>query len=209
MIKNLKHQNAKSDYNHRTPEKDNGQMEQLVAGCIEGDRRCQLALLRKYRESVYSLIFRLLGPGHDIDEVMQQVFIKFFQSLPNFKGLSSLDTWVYRITAKVCTDQLRKKYRKRQVAVLDNSHEIAENAESGWHSTPAANIERREMVQQIYQALEKLSADKRTVLVMFEMEERSMEEIADILNKPLGTIKSRLFHARREMEKHLGRYLGR
>jgi RNA polymerase sigma-70 factor (ECF subfamily) len=211
MANTLKPPEPNSDYTVVTPDavKEESGLPALIEGCIAGDRRCQAALLKRYRGAVHGMVYKMLGPSHDIDDVMQQVFIRFFQSLDRFKGLSTLDTWLYRIAAKVCMDQLRKKYRKRQLTVVGNSHETAQRAEAPWQTSPVARLERRELIEHIYRALDKLSAEKRSVLVMFEMEERSMEEIADILHKPLGTIKSRLFHARREMERHLGRYLDR
>ncbi len=182
-------------------------MEELVEGCISGDQRCQRLLFRQHRQSVYSLVYRILGPGFDVDDIIQQVFIKVFKSLPSFKGLSSLDTWIYRITSKVCTDQLRKKYRKRQLDIIDGSDEMIDYVAAPSKYNPDKNMEHQELSKQVFEALEKLSVEKKTVVVMFEMEQMSLEQIADILDLPVGTVKSRLFHARRDLERFLKRYL--
>jgi RNA polymerase sigma-70 factor (ECF subfamily) len=164
-------------------------------------------LFNEYKRSTYNLCFRLLGPGFDIDDVVQQVFIKVFRSLASYKGLSSLDTWIYRITAKVCTDQLRKKYRKRQLEIVSNSDELAAEGKSVAGCDPYERLEKRELAQEIYGALNKLNEEKRAVVVLYEMEHRSLDEIATVINKPVGTVKSRLFHARKELEKYLKKYL--
>ncbi|MBD3317791.1 MAG: sigma-70 family RNA polymerase sigma factor, partial [Chitinivibrionales bacterium] len=95
-------------------------VDSLVSGCVAGDHRCQRELFKRYRRKVLSLVSRSLGPGFDIDDVLQQVFIRVFKSLGSFQELSSLDTWVYRITVKVCTDQLRRKYRKRRLDIVSD-----------------------------------------------------------------------------------------
>lgn len=180
--------------------------EQLVAGCRAGDKHCQRLLFKKYRENVFLVIAHTLGPHFDRDDIFQQVFIKIFKSLDSFKGLSSLDTWIYRITTKVCIDQLRKKYRKRQLQIIQNP-EILENRQDTTKNDPYEERERKELTKQIYIGLERLSIEKRLVLTMFEMEGFSLQDISKILKKPIGTIKSRLFHGRKELASYLRSYM--
>lgn len=162
----------------------------------------QHELFSVYKQKVYDLTYRSLGGNFDIDDVVQQVFIAIFGSIGQFKGMSSFDTWVYRITVKICTTQLRKKYRKRQPNIFYDSTTI-ENNQDNISSDALCVLERKELNKSIYRALGKLSPDKRMIVVLFEMEGRTLEEIAQILNKPLGTIKSRLFHGRKALKKHL------
>jgi RNA polymerase sigma-70 factor (ECF subfamily) len=178
----------------------------LVNQCVSGVRRAQHEFFVKYRDTVSGLVYRLLGPDFDIDDVIQQVFISIFRSLANFRGLSSLDTWVYRITSKVCTDQLRKKYRKRKLILAGSIDDENSGLSGATHQTPQSGLERKELYGTINEALGKLSAEKRLVIIMYEIEEKSLEEISEILKKPVGTVKSRLFHARRELEKHLQKH---
>lgn len=180
--------------------------EELVSRCIEGDRHYQRFLFKKYKNNVYALIVHYLGPNYDLDDIVQQVFINIFRSLSGFKGLSSLDTWIYRITSKICIDQIRKKYRKRHLTLVNNT-EFVERASSDGSDDVLQSQERKELVSQIYEAMDKLNKDKRTVIVLFEMEGLSLDEIAKILKKPVGTIKSRLFHGRKELATHLKKYL--
>ncbi len=203
--KTLKPYGQNCDYPHsereRSPVIDD--TEYLVEGCVAGDRRAQLKVFRKYREIVLNLVYRLLGTGHDVDDVTQQVFIRLFQSLSGFKGLSSLDTWVYRVTARVCTDQLRHKYRKRKVEMVTDGEEITATAKAPESYGPAHDYEKKQLHATISEALGKLNMEKRLVVVMFEIEGRSLDEIATTIGKPVGTVKSRLFHARKELKRHL------
>jgi RNA polymerase sigma-70 factor, ECF subfamily len=165
----------------------------------------QHELFHLYKQKAYDLAYRSLGGNFDIDDVVQQVFIALFNSLRHFKGMSSFDTWVYRITVKVCTTQLRKKYRKRQPQIVFDSTRIENDREDG-KNNPSKLLEEKERNKSIYQALSKLSPDKRMIMVMHEMEDKTLEDIAQIMKKPLGTIKSSLFHGRKALEKHLRGY---
>ncbi len=178
----------------------------LLTLCLQNDRRAQRQLFNFYKDKVHNLVYKSLGPKFDTDDVIQQVFIELFKSLQNFKGEASLDTWVYRICVKVCTTQLRKKYRKRQIQlVFDTDH--TEIHADVYANNPSAQIEKKELAKAIYLALEKLDAEKRMMVVMYEMDGKSLEEIAAIADIPLGTVKSRLFHGRKILEKHLKNYM--
>ena len=180
--------------------------EQLVSGCRAGDRQCQRMLFKRYRDRVFSIISHTLSPYADKDDIIQQVFIKIYRSLDNFKGLSSLDTWIYRITLKVCIDQQRKKYRKRQLKLIRNP-DILEKQHDASKPNPYVEHEQKELSDQILTGLNKLSMEKRLVVTMFEMEGFSLEDIYKMLKKPIGTIKSRLFHGRKELAAYLRNYL--
>jgi RNA polymerase sigma-70 factor, ECF subfamily len=201
-----------SDYTGRarSNEADEGLMHQdmslLLQQCLKNDRRAQRELFNTYKHKVHDLVYKSLGPRFDTDDVLQQVFIELFKSLAYFKGDSSLDTWVYRISAKVCTTQLRKKYRKRQPHVVYDSEQMEAEADRNAQG-PSADIEQRELEATVYDALDKLDAEKRMTVVMYEMEGRTLEEIAVMSDIPLGTVKSRLFHGRKMLEKLLRRHL--
>jgi RNA polymerase sigma-70 factor (ECF subfamily) len=209
---NLKPEAGKGDNIYVTGNAEGGtrhdEAQLLIQQCLRNDRRAQEQLFKKYRNTVYGLVCRLLGADFDIDDVLQQVFVNVFRSLESFKGLSSFDTWVYRIAVKVCTDQLRKKYRKRKLSVAGSVDDERAGLEATTDNTPHTTLERRELVGRINAALGRLTVEKRLVVVMYEMEGKSLEEIAGAIEKPLGTVKSRLFHARRELGKHLKKYLG-
>jgi RNA polymerase sigma-70 factor (ECF subfamily) len=181
-------------------------MSGLLQQCLKQDRKAQRQLFDFYKHKVHDLVFKSLGPRFDTDDVMQQVFIEVFKSLFYFKGDSSLDTWVYRICIKVCTTQLRKKFRKRQPQIVFDSLQTdgeADDRDCG----PFYDLEQKELAMAIYDALDRLDPEKRLTVVLYEMEGKSLEEIAQIARVPVGTVKSRLFHGRKILENKLKRYL--
>ena len=193
----------KSAHNNNDYQMD---IDNLVSSCLRGDRQSQRVLFKKYREKIYNIIFHSLGPNFELDDIFQEVYIKIFKSLKNFKGISSLDTWIYRITAKVCIDQLRKKYRKRKIETVNNYDSI-DKLSNPTDSNPDKENEQKELKEQIYIGLNKLSVEKRIVITMFEMEGFQLQDMSEILGKPIGTIKSRLFHGRKELAGYLHKYL--
>src|SRR5271157_1613517 len=170
----------------------------VLQQCLKNDRKAQRELFNRYKLKVHDLVYKSLGPRFDTDDVIQQVFIELFKSLPLFKGDSSLDTWVYRIGSKVCTTQLRKKYRKRQPQIVYDSERADTEADTRF-PCPSSEIEQKELECAVHDALDKLDAEKRMTVVLYEMEGRSLEEIAAITGIPLGTVKSRLFHGRKTL----------
>jgi RNA polymerase sigma factor (sigma-70 family) len=181
-------------------------MRELLQQCLKENRRAQRQLFDFYKHKVHDLVFKSLGQKFDTDDVIQQVFIELFKSLSYFKGDSSLDTWVYRICLKVCTTQLRKKYRKRQPQIVYDSEQSDTEIDTK-NTGPYMDLEQKELAGAIYDALDRLDAEKRMTVVMYEMEGKSLEEIAQIAHVPVGTVKSRLFHGRKILEKQLKRYL--
>jgi RNA polymerase sigma-70 factor (ECF subfamily) len=199
-----------SDYMVETGKKDEAMMPEpmsdVLQQCLKEDRKAQRQLFNFYKHRVHDLVFKSLGPRFDTDDIIQQVFIELFKSLSYFKGNSSLDTWVYRICIKVCTTQLRKKYRKRQPQIVYDSQQTDAEIDAKEES-PCWDMEQKELSMAIYDALDRLDAEKRMTVVMYEMEGKSLEEIAQLAHVPVGTVKSRLFHGRRILEKQLKRYL--
>lgn len=182
-------------------------MSDVLQQCLRENRKAQRQLFDFYKNKVHDLVFKSLGPRFDTDDVIQQVFIELFKSLSYFKGDASLDTWVYRICLKVCTTQLRKKYRKRQPQIIYDSQIADADADAKDAEGPFKEMEQKERAKAIYAALDRLDAEKRMTVVMYEMEGKSLEEIARVAQVPLGTVKSRLFHGRKMLEKLLKRYL--
>jgi RNA polymerase sigma-70 factor, ECF subfamily len=108
----------------------------------------------------------------------------------------------------VCTTQLRKKYRKRQPQIVYDSLQTEIEADAGVVD-PCEEMEKKELEAAVYAAFEKLDEEKRMTVVLYEMEGKSLEEISVITGIALGTVKSRLFHGRKLLEKHLRRYMGK
>lgn len=180
----------------------------LVRECIDGSRAAQHELFSTYRDTVLRLVWRMLGPRdrHELDDAVQQVFIAVFRSLGKFRCQSSLDTWVYRVGTKVCMTLLRKRYRKRTLEIdRGASLEIEQVRDRG--GSPQDRLERLEWQQAFADALGRLDRHRRAVFVLAEMEGKELEEVARITGRPIGTVKSRLFRARLDLARMLGRLL--
>ncbi len=154
-------------------------------------------IVRRYQKRVYSLARKILANHDDADDVAQEVFIKLFNSLHDFKGESSLFTWIYRITVNECNNVLRKKKIKEFVPIdeIANLLKLSE--------TPEQELFDKEERNLIERAVEKLPAKQRTVFVMRFFENLDYEEISKILNKPIGTLKANYFHAVKKIQKFI------
>lgn len=174
----------------------------LIDGCVQGDRKAQAELFHRYFDRLNALVYRILGPIADLDDVVQEVFMKIFKSIGQFKGSGALDGWIYRITINQCREEIRMRRRKRQVEMVPHADHIIENVTSSTPN-PEETLSDKEDTHLIYSALSHIKLEKRVVLVMHDMEDKTMDEIAVTIQVPLGTVKSRLFHARSELHKRL------
>lgn len=181
-------------------------LDELITKSIYGDEKAQRELFQKYRDMFYKLAYKSLGPAYDIDEVVHEIFIQVFKGLASFKGHSAFETWAYRIGINVCFSKLRFKFKKRKLDVISGVENF-ENIASQGQENPYEALESRELEAKIFEALDKLDQKKRTIVVLHDMEGKTLDQIARMVKKPVGTVKSRLFHGRNEMKKYLGRYL--
>ena len=164
----------------------------LVERCKRGDKEGLGQLYRQYRVEVVRNLHRMLGPGRvDLEDVLQEVFIEVFRSIPRFRGDSKLSTWLYRICVNVALQRLRKRKRLNEVQP-DEHHEVRDEA------TPQRAYESREQMQAVYRILDTLAPKKRVVFVLHEIEGREPKEIAEIVGAPVLTVRTRLHYARKE-----------
>ena len=154
-------------------------------------------IVKRYQRKVYMLARRILGNHEDADDVAQEVFIKLFYSLNDFKGESSLFTWIYKITVNECNSFLRKKKIKEFVQIDDVVNLLK------FSQTPEQELLDKEEKNLIERAIEKLPAKQRMVFVMRFFEDLDYQEIAKILNKPIGTLKANYFHAVKKIQKFI------
>lgn len=185
---------------------DSTPLNQIIERSLEGNANAQRLLFNRYKKLFYSLAYKSLGPKYDIEEVVHEIFIQLFRGLSSFQHKSSFDTWAYRIGINVCVSWLRKKFKKRQLDLVPQN-EITDSRIIERPETPIEVMENMEVEHKIYEALDHLDEKKRMVVVLFDMEEKTLEEIAEIVQAPVGTVKSRLFHGRNEMKVYLEKYL--
>lgn len=171
----------------------------LIQKSKHGDMDAFETLLLRYEKKVYTIAYKYMGNAEDAGDLAQEAMIKAYQSIHSFRGEASFGTWIGRITANKCLDELRKRKRLQTIS-LDEELELEEGvvrkevvAVSG---TPEEHTIRQETVQYVQHMLNRLRDEYRIVLVLRELEERSYEEIAEILNCSLGTVKSRISRAR-------------
>jgi RNA polymerase sigma-70 factor (ECF subfamily) len=188
----------------------------LIERCKAGDRDAFRQVFERYQRRAYALAFGIVRNRDEALDVVQEGFLKAFRSLAGFAGNASIYTWLYRIIMNVAIDHKRKEAREQKVDYDDTIAHMEEEAPAGsaqllpqlLRGDPAKETSRREIREKIDEALAKLSDNHRAVLVMREIDGLSYEEMAKVMKCSKGTIMSRLFHARRNMQKHLIDTLG-
>jgi len=185
----------------------------LVKRARAGDSDAFRVLFERYHRRAYSLALGVVRNPDDALDVVQDAFIKAHRHLKKFKGTSSFYTWLYRIVMNLSIDFLRKHKRNRKV---DWTESIGQDASVGEESllprilgqNPGKAAVRAEIREKISEALDQLSDNHRAVLIMREIDGLSYEEMAQAMGCSKGTIMSRLFHARKNMQKMLLEYMG-
>jgi RNA polymerase sigma-70 factor (ECF subfamily) len=171
----------------------------LIAECLQGQSAAFGELVHRYQGRLYNTVFRLVGNAEDAQDVVQEAFLSAYQSLGSFKGDSQFFTWIYRIAINAAISLKRKQ--KSTVSIDAGGPEGAtiDPLDASECSQPGHALEVAEEEQQLQDALTKLSPEHRTVLIMKEIEGHKYETIAEILEVPIGTIRSRLHRARLEL----------
>jgi RNA polymerase sigma-70 factor (ECF subfamily) len=191
--------------------KEAGNDRALVRAAQKGDQGAFRALVERYQRRVVQLA---LGMTKDPDEAMdiaQETFVRVHRYLPSFKGDSSFFTWTYRIAMNLCLDAQRRRGRTERVDLEQGDEaeiEAAMDAPSAALAGPQRQALNRELRERMEDALASLSENHRAILLLREVEGLSYEELAKVLGIRKGTVMSRLFHARLNMQKKLRQYLG-
>jgi RNA polymerase sigma-70 factor, ECF subfamily len=179
----------------------------LVQRAQGGDAKAFDALVTRYRSRLFSMTYTLMQNQEDAWDLSQEAFLKAWKALPHFKGDSSFYTWLYRIAYNAVLDALRKR-RMKFVGEFDDNrvdHHPDPAAEAMPRAAPRpdAALVRSELGATIRAAIDQLSSDQRTVILLREIEGLSYEEIAQTLQCPLGSVMSRLFYARKKLQQIL------
>lgn len=171
----------------------------LVEEAQKGDVHAFEELVRRYRNEVFGLAYHFLRSREEAWDISQEVFIKAHRALSRFRGDSAFKTWLLRITANQCKDYLKK--RRVNTVAFDDAREAADAPSPGL--TPAEAAGTAELGAAIEKALEALPVKHRAVFVLREYEGMSYEEMANVIGCSMGTVMSRLHHARKKMRSHL------
>jgi RNA polymerase sigma-70 factor (ECF subfamily) len=175
----------------------------LIAESLRGQTAAYGVLVRRYQDRLFNTVYRLLDSPEDAQDVVQESFISAYQSLASFKGDSQFFTWLYRIAMNAAISLRR---RKRATVSLDtgSKHDIViDPLDQSRDNQPGDAMERREEESKLQSALSRLSAEHRTVIVLKDIDDMRYEDIAEVLDVPIGTVRSRLHRARLELRELL------
>ena len=180
----------------------------LVLAAQSGDKAAFRTLLERHQRRLYAVAFGVLRNEQDALDVLQEAMVKIFRNLAKFEGTSASYTWAYRITSNLCIDHLRRNKRflgdsfeeEKSSALAADRPSDGVLADMG---NPGSLLQRKEIRHEVALALDELSANHRTVIVLREIEGCSYEEMATAMGCSKGTIMSRLFHARRNLQAKL------
>jgi RNA polymerase sigma-70 factor (ECF subfamily) len=185
--------------------------QQLVERAQRGDRRAFELLVMKYQRKLTRLLSRLVRDPAEVEDVTQEAFIKAYRALPGFRGDSAFYTWLYRIGINTAKNYLVALGRRAPTSTSFDNEE-AEGFEEADAlrdtSTPEGEAIGKEIATTVNRAMEALPEDLRTAITLREIEGLSYEEIANVMNCPIGTVRSRIFRAREAIAAELRPLLG-
>lgn len=171
------------------------EMATIVERAKSGDVAAFRKLFQAHKDQVARIVMRVMGPSNDLDDVVQEVFVNVHRSLPRFRGDSKFSTWLYRISVNVTRMHIRKKKsRPKLVGIGADDVDTASAA-----PTPIDDIGRQRRIAALYRLVETLSDKKREVLVLHDFQGMTAAEVAELVDCPVMTVRTRLFHARQEV----------
>jgi len=175
----------------------------LIAETLLGRTAAFGELVRRYQDRLFNTVYRLTGNAEDARDVVQETFLHAYQALDSFKGDALFFTWLYRIAFNTAVSQRRKQRVALRISTgrEDGAGEPADPSE---FSHPGHGLERADQERRVHQALQRLSPEHRAVLVLKDMEGQKYEAMAEVLQVPIGTVRSRLHRARLELRQLLG-----
>lgn len=178
---------------------------ELVARVQRGDKRAFDLLVRKYQQRIMALISRYLRNRAEIADVAQEAFIKAYRALPNFRGDSQFYTWLYRIAINSAKNHLAAQSRRPQTATVDGlePEQLADLAGQTDNASPERLLLTAELKREIDGAIAELPEELRTALLLREIDGLSYEEIAEVMECPIGTVRSRIFRARDAVDRRI------
>lgn len=175
----------------------------IISQVLKGDQQAYALLVERYQNYVFTIVLRYIKSREDAEEVAQDIFIKAYRSLADFKGTAKFSTWLYTITTTTCITFLRKK--KLEIHSLDNEKVFttADNIDGGMS---ANQIEQKSKVQMVNEAIKLLGPEDAEVITLFYKSEQTLEEIAHILGIEPNTVKVRLHRARTRLKERMQKH---
>ncbi len=176
---------------------------EIISQVLRGDHNAYALLVERYKSYVFTLTLRFTKNREDAEEVSQDIFIKAYRSLADFKGTAKFSTWLYTVVNTTCITFLRKK--RLEVHSLDDERtfEVADSQDSGFR---ANQVEQKSRLNMVNQAIAMLSPDDAEIITLFYKNEQSLEEIGQILGLEVNTAKVRLHRARARLKDKMEKY---
>ncbi|MEW6516295.1 MAG: sigma-70 family RNA polymerase sigma factor [candidate division FCPU426 bacterium] len=174
---------------------------QLIARTLRGDADAYDALVTRYRDRLYALVYHMVLNAQEAEDLAQETFVKAYRSLGKFRQESNFYTWLYRIAVNLVYTQSKKSSRRR--TLFTAALEAGEPMGVHWPSTPEELAQSEETKEMILKAIHQLDPRFRQVLILKELEGLEVAEVARILSLPEGTVKSRLYRAREDLRRLL------
>jgi RNA polymerase sigma-70 factor (ECF subfamily) len=176
---------------------------EIIGLVLKGNHNAYALLVERYKSYVFTLTLRFIKSREDAEEVSQDIFVKAYRSLADFKGTAKFSTWLYTIVNTTCITFLRKK--RLDIKSLDDekTFEVADNQDSGFR---ANQVEQKSRLNMVNQAIALLNPDDAEIITLFYKNEQSLEEISQILGVEANTAKVRLHRARTRLKEKMERY---
>jgi RNA polymerase sigma-70 factor (ECF subfamily) len=170
-------------------------------------------LLSGYQRRIYSVCFRMLRRPEDAADLTQDVLLKLVENLSSYDGHSKLSTWVIRVTMNACLSHLRRQKVRDQCSLDDDGRTDAASGQprrplvlAGREPTPEKSVEQGQQKTAVLKALDSLDPDTRAILVLRDVQDMDYQQLADVLEVPIGTVKSRLFRARAALREAIEKF---
>jgi RNA polymerase sigma-70 factor (ECF subfamily) len=173
---------------------------EIISRVLQGEQQLYAELVSRYQNFVFTVALRYTRQREDAEEVAQDIFVKAYRSLKDFRGDSKFSTWLYTIVTTSCITFLRKKKLDTTSLDTDRVFEVADNQDSGMR---ANQIEQKSKFAMVNEAIKLLSADDATIITLFYKGEQSLEEIARALKLEPNTVKVRLHRARQRLKEQM------
>ncbi|HEY4416031.1 MAG TPA: sigma-70 family RNA polymerase sigma factor [Verrucomicrobiae bacterium] len=183
---------------------------ELVQRSRNGDLSAYDELVKRYQQRIYATIYHMTSNHDDANDLAQDSFIKAFSALKSFKGGSSFYTWLYRIAVNKTINFLKQRKNKHHMSLNDldfNAENDPDLVALVSHKTPQRDASLSELQKKLNEALLKLSEPHRMVVVLHDVQGQSHDEIAEIMGCNIGTVRSRLFYARQQLQGYLTEYI--
>ena len=180
--------------------------EELIASFQNGNEQAYIELVRRYRNRLMTFVFRFVGDMESSEDIVQDTMIKVFTHKHYYKEIAKFSTWIYTIAGNLAKTELRKR-KRRKVTLLSQM-----NTDDRKYEIPSTELQSEDIVQSEYterdiqKAILQLPLHFRTVVILRDIQELSYEEISNIVNVPLGTVKSRINRARLQLQQTLKEY---